>query len=465
MRSLRSLLVAILLVSSLSLLTITAHPARALTGSVTFPASSNSTRCNTQTSSSASNAGKVLMAFPIPSVGPSPDWSGAGTQNVSDVMTLREVRGDGSTRKIASLTVTDTVSRTEPGFTNGTFQASQTSGSVYRLDHKITWFGTARGEVLGTLTVSNQTPLRLLVDGQASAFASNTVCTPALPVILAPTGATAGTVNSWVNFRLEFGHLDGADPPEGTLIRFDGSTMPAELTSRDNPSAVDRGRIRVPAATAGSHTVQARRSDGQTSQFTYVVIPRIKITPSPSPRGGTVDVSLRGYGAGESVRIRWFDGTRFVTLTTVVTSSTGSKNVAVPVPLFAPNGLQKVRGDGTTNAAQTNVFEVDGGPAQSAPKKTPSPTPTATATTTATPTIEPTATQPLTPTADPTREPTVEASPELSPAPEASPSPEVTEVPTIEATAEPKPTSTSIPEPTPEAPAQPTVESTEPSAV
>jgi hypothetical protein len=95
---------------------------------------------------------------------------------------------------------------------------------------------------------------------------------------------------------------------------------------------------------------------------TFEVAPRIKILDSPAIRGQIVNVSLRGYARGETVRIRWQQGERWITLATVITSNSGSANVSVQVPTWAPNGFNSVRGDGTVFRQQTNSVYVQGGP-------------------------------------------------------------------------------------------------------
>ena len=75
-------------------------------------------------------------------------------------------------------------------------------------------------------------------------------------------------------------------------------------------------------------------------------------------RGQSVDVSLRGFGRTEAVRVRWLVNGNYVLLTTVTTSNTGSANVNVTIPAGATVGANTVRGDGTDFRAQTNAAMV-----------------------------------------------------------------------------------------------------------
>jgi hypothetical protein len=198
------------------------------------------------------------------------------------------------------------------------------------------------------------------------------------------------------------------------------------------------GSFLVPAKPMGQHTVRWSRY-GRTATATFTIKPRIKLIPNVNiQRGQTVNVSLRGYAAHETVRIRWKKGSTWVQIATANTSSTGSANINVKVPGFVPNGPTSVRGDGTFGRAQTNAVTVNGGPVSSSAAKA-TPTPTKTATPTAT-TIPATAT--ATATTVPA-EPTATAT-EFAPTETATMEPSPTPTPTAE-----PPTATSSPSDTP----------------
>jgi hypothetical protein len=133
------------------------------------------------------------------------------------------------------------------------------------------------------------------------------------------------------------------------------------------------GSLAAPAAPMGTHQLQWTAGTWR-SAATFTIVPRIKLIPSAVSRGQTINVSLRGYVAREVVRIRWKMGTSWVELARVTTSSTGSANVNIKVPTWAPNGPASVRGDGSYGRAQTNAVTVSGGPMSSSVVKTPTPT-------------------------------------------------------------------------------------------
>jgi subtilisin family serine protease len=138
------------------------------------------------------------------------------------------------------------------------------------------------------------------------------------------------------------------------------------------------GDFKVPATPMGFYPVAL--VSGSTSLTTqFEVVPRIKLTPAKAAPGDTIDVSLRGYRKKETVRIRWKQGSSWVELTRVLTSNTGSANIKIPVPSWAPDGPASVRGDSTDAdgaRAQTNAFVVDSSLKASEPTPTVVITPT-----------------------------------------------------------------------------------------
>jgi hypothetical protein len=242
------------------------------------------------------------------------------------------------------------------------------------------------------------------------------------------------TVNNWIIYSLtDF-------PPNSTVsitwTRLSGGTIDLGTAQTDAAGSVT-GQIRVPATPGGPNQTITFAAGTIRATATFEVAARIKVNTQPGIRGEQVDVSLRGYGRQETVRIRWYNPAgQWVDVAQVVTSNTGSANVPVTVPAFAPDGLNSVRGDGTQFRQQTNVVQIIGEPIDD-----PTPTPTATVTSTAEPTA--TETPVLTPEPTPTEtpEPTATATPE----PTATATPEPTATPTIEPTATPADPSTPTP--------------------
>jgi hypothetical protein len=272
--------------------------------------------------------------------------------------------------------------------------------------------------------------------------------------------------SSIVNIRLKRAN--------GTILKIRG--VQTDSTGRAS------GTFKIPATPGGKDQHIQFGVGGSTSkELAFEVVSAIRVSPTTVSRNGKVNISLRGFKAGEDVNVYWYKGTTstWVPVKKVKASPSGSADILnYPVPNWAPDGRARIRAEGNkSSAAETSSLTVEGGTFQASEARgrdsrgtrtpTPTPTPTATPETTetpsatpsaeATPTTEPTseATTPD-PTVEPTQEPTAE--PTVEPTVEPTPTPEPTEEPTLEPT--PEPTLEPTPEPTPEPTAEPTVEPT-----
>jgi hypothetical protein len=169
---------------------------------------------------------------------------------------------------------------------------------------------------------------------------------------------TRTTVNAVVHFTL-------ANFPANANVqifwqRNTGSVFQFSSTTTDASGAAT-GTFRVPAVTGGPDQVIAFVAGNKAKRVRIEIRPRIKVLTNPAMCGQTANVSLRGYGKHETVRIRWKVGDSWVQLATVETSNTGSANVDVTVPSSATSGPNSVRGDGTIFRQQTNSAVVECG--------------------------------------------------------------------------------------------------------
>lgn len=180
--------------------------------------------------------------------------------------------------------------------------------------------------------------------------------TPAPAVSMNPQRAT---VNSWIHYSL-VGYRHHATVTI-KWRRLSGSELLIGTIVTDSVGAAS-GKFRVPATPGGPGQKITFSSGNVAKTLNVEVAPRIKVLTSPVARGKAAEVSLRGYAKNEIVRIRWEKGDGWGTIATVVTSNTGSANLFVTVPIWAPNGFNSVRGDGTMFRQQTNVANVQGGP-------------------------------------------------------------------------------------------------------
>jgi hypothetical protein len=377
------------------------------------------------------------------------------SQDIRITLSINRRLPGGSLQLVETVSLTGTATYQSPFYVGGGGGwgiFGEDTGSTFVETLKIEWF--AAPSVVMSYVELLYTHYQTTVLGSPNQVLPVTdACYPVKPAT-AQLGAAEGTVGSSIPFNIaRFPH----DPNVG--IYFDGSklgTVATDLSGSAWSSLV------VPAAPMGKHTIKFYRY-GRNATATYTVKPRIKVSPSYHvPRGSTVNVSLRGYAAHETVNIRWLKNGVFVHLAYVTTSSTSSANINVTVPKWVPDGSTSVRGDGSSGHAQTNAVSVFGGgpvssssvkPAPTAtpqPSETATPAPTATQpSATATPqptetvqTGEPPATETATPTDVPatetaTAQPTETATPTIAPTEEpASPS----ETPTVEPTVVPSET-------------------------
>jgi hypothetical protein len=164
------------------------------------------------------------------------------------------------------------------------------------------------------------------------------------------TNSSRGIVNS--NLRLT---LSGFPANSYVEISFSGATVAGLTTTPEGTVSV---AIKVPAKPAGTYPIWAV-SGTESASASYTIAPRVKVLPGSAGAGEQVEVSLRGFGRNEAVRIRWLVDGRWVQVGFVDrTSNTGSANILVTVPEGADPGSAKVRGDGPVARAQTNAFVV-----------------------------------------------------------------------------------------------------------
>ncbi|MDQ2681963.1 MAG: right-handed parallel beta-helix repeat-containing protein [Chloroflexota bacterium] len=233
----------------------------------------------------------------------------------------------------------------------------------------------------------------------------------------------------------------GFKPGENITLRWDGDTV---ATGKATSSGKATIRFTAPRDTTGRHLVKATGDDGSTVPSRgFRIQPSIQTSPQGGTVGQTISVTLRGYGAGEMVRVRFRTAPGSSrTVVTLTASSTGTASGTFKVPI-GPVCTCSVEGAGEDGGFASVKFTRILGTAEE-PTSTPSPSATATVepTETASPeptettTAEPTASEtaaPIEPTATETAAPAT-ATPEPTETP-AEPAPEVTEPAEAEPTA------------------------------
>jgi subtilisin family serine protease len=179
----------------------------------------------------------------------------------------------------------------------------------------------------------------------------------------------------------------------------------------------------VPTTYRGGHKVEADPPVGGSVSTTFAVKPRFKIVPGSGASGSTASIELKGFVAGETVKVYFFNGATKILLRTKTASSTGSATSTVTIPASATISAHTIQAEGTGGSLALTSFSVTsiGGSASTA-------TPTATLNPTETVTPEPVATEsptpaPVeeTPTAEVTEAPTETATETATPTPTAEP--------------------------------------------
>lgn len=312
-------------------------------------------------------------------------------------------------------------------------------GPKYVVVMSMIWYD-ATGKAAGGAgaRVSNyEVRIRFPGDTDDSYSSIQTACISPQPPVVSPS-ASEGPAQTKLPYTLRYLPSEVA-----VKVRWDGVLLATFATTS---AGVASGTLQIPAAPMGTHTLKWR-CDTWVDSTTYTIKPRIKVIAGTVRRGQTVDISLRGFAAREVVRIRWKKGTSWVELGRITTSSTGSANAYLKVPLWAPDGTASVRGDGTYGHAQTNAVTVSGGPLAGATIKTATPTATAT-----TPKAIATETPATSETASPVAEPSETATLLPETATPGSTAPPATETPAPTETAPPEPTAVPAESPTPAEP-------------
>ena len=143
-------------------------------------------------------------------------------------------------------------------------------------------------------------------------------------VTLSPT---SGKVGATVSVSLA-----GYGASESVSIFWDSGTTAIKSVTTSTTGSVTTSFV-VPTATKGAHTVTAKgNTSGRSDSATFTVVPSLTLTPTAGVGGTTVTVNLKGYAAGESVTLKWYNGTIATTLKTVTTATTGGVATTFVVP-------------------------------------------------------------------------------------------------------------------------------------
>lgn len=154
-------------------------------------------------------------------------------------------------------------------------------------------------------------------------------------------------------------------PASATLsLKWDGVQVGSARSDRAGAASFT---LRVPAAIAGAHKI-AVSTTGKTKSKTFTVLPRMTLSPVSGKAGTTVYVTLTGFGASESVTVKWGGATN---VASGKTDSKGGWKGSFKVPQNAAAGTVTLRATGAGGSAAERSFSVTGVVASPTPTSTP----------------------------------------------------------------------------------------------
>jgi hypothetical protein len=298
------------------------------------------------------------------------------TVQVSGIMEPHIIVNQGTITLTITCTAPPTVTPTSTPTNSPTNTATMTSTLTSTATATATETSTPSSTPTGTLTATTtptatatrtptatvtRTPTATATKTQTPTRTPTSTATPLPRVTISPS---RGTVNSKVQFTL-------TGFPRDASVQISWRRLSGALYDFPGPYSTDSngsltGTFRVPATTGGPGQQITFKSGNVSRTVLFEIAPRIKAIydyrGNYAVRGEPLEISLRGYAKNETVRIRWLKGSSWVTLGTVTTSNSGSANKKFTVPLWAPDYLNSVRGDGTMFRQQTNAVIVNGGP-------------------------------------------------------------------------------------------------------
>ncbi len=124
--------------------------------------------------------------------------------------------------------------------------------------------------------------------------------------------------------------------------------------------------LKIPVIPAGSYNLYAvGQASGATATISFKVIPSLKIKPTSGAQGSPATILGTGFGANESVTVKWNCATSTCTSTTVLGTITTDVNgnfnglsVTIPTPSTVATTYTIGATGGTSNAFATTHYKV-----------------------------------------------------------------------------------------------------------
>lgn len=259
-------------------------------------------------------------------------------------------------------TSTGTATPTSTGTSTATLTSTATSTTTLTATATSTATSTAT-----TTATSTRTP-------RPTRTATPRPTRTATPVARLSVSSTSGSPGSEV--RVQIGNFSANTR---VAITFDDDR---QLTLTTDRSGSARGAFEVPAAAAGSHEIVAK-GGGRSASRPFSVRPRLELSTSNIVAGRSLTVTLSGFGAGKTVKVRLYDvgsSSRYALLGELRTNARGGASESLTIPRTAKGGVHKVVAYQTSSSNDDANVRVTALTATPKPTRTPTPSPTRTAT-------------------------------------------------------------------------------------
>jgi subtilisin len=223
-----------------------------------------------------------------------------------------------------------------------TFTSNTTSATG-----RVTIFTTVPQGLKGAHTISGT--------GTTSGLTKNTTYTIQTGVSL---NLSAGTVGSSITAT-----LGGYAAGEQVDVRWYDTTTTSTVLQTVTASTLGGGTLTfvVPSATKGAHTVEGAGNQGSLASTTYTVNPSVTGSPNSGAVGANVTLALKGFGASDSISLRWYDTTSsFSVVKTLTASAKGEVTTTILAPA-AGSGSHKIEAVGTSGASGQVYFSISAG--------------------------------------------------------------------------------------------------------
>ncbi len=145
---------------------------------------------------------------------------------------------------------------------------------------------------------------------------------------------------------------DGFDASSTVTISFEGISQ--TTTTSDTNGTLTSKTFTVPAASRGIHTVRAQDTGGNYATATFTVSAKITLNPTSGPSGATVTVTGSGFGASQTITIRYNNVAVVTTPSPLTTNSAGNFSTTFTVPVGDAGTYVVVANDTSANTATAN---------------------------------------------------------------------------------------------------------------